>query len=126
MFTLCVDIDLFDSTQNGGSEILVYEIQYDDGQRGAFTSVLQLSGKLTVSTGVISGAEYRFRYRAQNFNGWGPWSDTSYYYTATVPNKPPAPIYVSSTATTTTLQFLEPEISGGSPLTGFNLYVDGL
>jgi hypothetical protein len=53
-------------------------------------------------------------------------SDNSYYIAATVPNAPPAPVYVSSTGSTATLQFLEPSILGGSPLTGFKLYVDAL
>jgi hypothetical protein len=53
-------------------------------------------------------------------------SDVGYYIAAKAPNRPPAPIYVSSTATSTTLHFLEPEIKGGSPITGFKLYVDTL
>lgn len=88
--------------------------------------MVQLSSKLLVTEGVKASAEYRFKYRAQNFNGWGPESDISYYIAATIPNRPPTPIYVSSSASSTTLQFLEPEILGGSPLTAFKLYVDTL
>ena len=40
--TLGIRFDLFDSTLNGGSEITLYELQYDDGNRGEFTSVFQL------------------------------------------------------------------------------------
>lgn len=75
---------------------------------------------------VTGGASYRFKYRAQNFNGWGQYSEIAYIQAATIPGIPPAPIYVSSTATTTTLQFLEPEDLGGSPLTGFKLYANSL
>ena len=75
---------------------------------------------------MTSGATYRFRYRARNYNGWGPYGDISYILAASVPGIPPAPIYVSSTSTTTTFQFLEPTDLGGSPFTGFKLYVDTL
>lgn len=65
-------------------------------------------------------------YRAQNFNGWGPASDIGYFVTATVPNIPPPPIYSGSTATTVRLDFIQPEVLGGSPLTAYKLYVDTL
>ena len=119
-----VVIQVFDSTNNGGSPITNYEIQYDDGNLGPFRSVFQLSPTFTLFSNVTSAATYRFRYRATNFNGWGPFSDMAYILAATVPGIPPAPVYVSSTSTTTTFAFLEPSDLGGSPFTGFKLYVD--
>jgi hypothetical protein len=86
--------------------------------------VFQLTDELTIASGVVASAEYRFMYRAQNFNGWGPLSEISYYIAATTPSTPIAPIYLSSDATSTTLQFVEPESTGGSPITEFKLYVD--
>lgn len=80
----------------------------------------------TLYANVTSGATYRFRYRATNFNGWGPFSDIAYILAASVPGIPAAPIYVSSTSTTTTFVFFEPSNLGGVPLTGFKLYVDTL
>ncbi len=50
----------------------------------------------------------------------------AYILAATKPGIPPAPVYVSSTSTTTTFAFLEPTDLGGSPLIGFKLYVDTL
>ena len=81
---------------------------------------------MTITESVQASQEYRFRYRAKNFNGWGPLSEISYYIAATKPNRPPAPVYVYSTSTTVTLQLLAPEVLGGSPLTKFKLYVDTL
>ena len=43
-----------------------------------------------------------------------------------MPVKPPAPIYQSSTSSTTTLVFLNPSDAGGSPVNGFKLYYDTL
>lgn len=40
--------------------------------------------------------------------------------------KPPAPIYLSSNSSTTTLFFLNPSDMGGSPVNGFKLYYDTL
>ncbi len=41
-----------------------------------------------ISTEVISGVYYRFRYRALNEVGFGPYSDFGYILTASVPDKP--------------------------------------
>lgn len=92
--TLAVVIDLFTSVNDGGSEITLYDIQYDDGNRGTFTSVMQLAELLVISENIEQGAEYRVRYRAKNFNGWGTLSEISYILAATTPSKPDAPIYV--------------------------------
>jgi hypothetical protein len=49
MFQVGVQFDLFSTEEmNGGSEILNYEIQYDDGERGDFTSVIQLGNELLI------------------------------------------------------------------------------
>lgn len=79
---------------------------------------------MTIATGIVASAEYRLRYRAQNFNGWGPYSRISYFIAATRPSKPSAPVYISSSATSITLQFIEPDERGGSPITAFKLYRD--
>ena len=42
-------IDTFDATNNGGSSILKYEIQYDDGNNGDYTSVYTLSPSITIT-----------------------------------------------------------------------------
>jgi len=83
-----------------------------------------LSPEITFGTGIKAGAEYRFRYRAKNFNGWGPLSEIAYHYAATVPGIPYAPKYVSSSASEIKLQFISPDDSGGSALTEFEVHYD--
>lgn len=73
---------------------------------------------------IISGASYRIKYRAKNFNGWGEISEIAYITAATKPSKPNAPIYISSDSTSITFMLTAPENTSGSPLTGFKLYVD--
>ena len=36
-------IETFDETNNGGSPILIYNLQYDDGNRGDFEDIYSLS-----------------------------------------------------------------------------------
>jgi hypothetical protein len=62
--TLAVVIDLFTSLNDGGSEITLYDIHYDDGNRGTFTNVMQLAELLVIIKNIEQGAEYRIRYRA--------------------------------------------------------------
>lgn len=104
--------------------MLNYQIQYDDGQNGDYSSVFTLSPTITITKGIQRSLVYRVRYRAQNFNGWGPYSDVGYIKAGTIPTIPPAPIYVSSTSTSITFQFLTPEDDGGSIITGFKLFSD--
>ena len=38
-----ITINTFDETNNGGSPILIYNIEYDDGNRGAFSEIFSLT-----------------------------------------------------------------------------------
>ena len=118
-----IAIAAFDDSLNGGSPILIYNIQYDDGNRGDYRDIFTLSPTHTIS-GVEAGAQYRFRYRARNFNGWGPLSDIRYILAATVPDAPDAPRYTSSTSSSITFGLVPPADNGGSALTSFRLYYD--
>lgn len=118
-----VEIEAFDGTMDGGSPILVYNIQYDDGNRGDYRDIYSLSPAHTIP-GVEGGAQYRFRYRARNFNGWGPFSEVRYILAATVPDAPDAPLYKSSTLDSITFGFVPPSDNGGSIVSSYQLYYD--
>lgn len=114
---------------NGGSDILTYELQNDDGKGGDFVSVIgydqpYLKLWYVVETNISKGTTYRFRYRAQNRVGWSTFSDTAYIQAANVPVKPPVPVYVSSTSDSITLQFAQTVDNGGTPVTGYKLLRD--
>lgn len=123
-YQLKILINTFDSTNNGGSAILNYQIQYDDGYRGPYTSVYTLSPSITVTNSIVRGNIYRVRYRAQNFNGWGDFSDVGYIKAATTPSTPPAPLYYDSDSTMIILQFIPPTDNGGSTISGYKLWMD--
>ena len=86
--------------------------------------MVQLTPLLVISNNIVSGYQYRFRYRALNFNGWGPLSEIGYYLAANSPNAPPTPIYIGSSPSLINLQFLPPLNNGGSVVTGYKLYYD--
>ena len=65
--------------ETGGSPILSYNVQWDQGNGGAFEN---LAGYLSdfagtsfiVTSGISPGAAFRFRARGKNMWGWGPYS----------------------------------------------------
>lgn len=88
---------------NGGSPIISYELVMDDGMSGEFTSLIGLSAEsllttFTVSEGVIKGRRHRFKYRAQNTVGWGPYSDSEFVLAATVPARSDRPYFLTFTS----------------------------
>ena len=103
-----------------------YEIQIDNGRRGPYTSIYTLNPVVTFTSFIQEGVSYRLKYRAQNFNGWGPLSNIAYIIAGTIPSIPQAPILVGST--TTSIYFLlEPPVdNGGSVITSYQLWVDTL
>jgi hypothetical protein len=125
-YQLTAQIVPFDGTNNGGSPILNYEIQYDDGNRGPYKSIITLSPTVTITREIKRGLQYRLRYRAQNFNGWGEFSEIGYIKSATTPSRPPAPIFISSSDTEITILIVPPEDNGGVVVTGYKLWVDTL
>jgi len=89
---------------NNGSPILSYEIQMDDGLAGPFKSLNGFNSNsmlisLIVSEGVVKGRQHRFRYRAKNYIGWGPFSENQAILAATVPLPPLKPLFKSFTGT---------------------------
>jgi hypothetical protein len=74
--------------QNGGSEILGYDLWRDDGDEGDFIGLLFTNTIMALSltdrtpeTSLV----YRYKYRARNINGWGEFSDVGYLYAADLP-----------------------------------------
>jgi hypothetical protein len=82
-----------DSASNGGSPILSYSLEWDQG--GGGLSFVALTGSdsdgLTVEqtiTGLSAGASYQFRYRVRNTYGWGDYSDILTAVAASPPDTP--------------------------------------
>jgi hypothetical protein len=80
----------------GGAAIAAYELSYGTGLTGSTWAPLPAEAgaaptALTYAlTGLTPGDWYRFRVRAQNAHGWGPYSPTTTAQAANVPDQPAA------------------------------------
>ena len=112
----------------GGSPIINFELQFDNSVGGGFVTLAggddelyqktyaQVQSGLDIgaydpttdsfSYDIISGMPYRFRYRARNVNGWGPFSPVTTIYAAKRPQSPPPIILVSSEPTQLTVKVM--------------------
>jgi hypothetical protein len=114
---------------DNGSPILSYELQMDDGVTGDFVSILgfdanSLLKTKTVTVSVIKGRQHRFKYRAKNLVGWGPFSADSFVFAATKPRTPPIPYFDSFIIDTLSIAIPRSEDNGGSVITSYELWVD--
>lgn len=120
---------------NGGSPILSYELQVDDGAGGDFTSLTGYEEDSTETSFTLltlphnneplsSGGVYRFRFRVRNTNGWSLFSPISHVRAATIPERPPAPAFVTATADSITVYVFETPKDGGSVITEYELYIN--
>jgi len=104
-------------TSTGGSAIISYSLEKDTSSGSTWTvlngfSTYQTDLTYTV-TGVTSGVEYKFRYRALNTFGWSSYSDTLYRRAASQPSKPSAPT-TSNTGVSVKIQWTAPSAQGAS------------
>ncbi|MFC4067791.1 peroxidase family protein [Actinoplanes subglobosus] len=112
---------------NGGSPVQRYEIQVltGDGSQSGKLRTATASAAVQTVTGLANGTGYRFRVRAVNAIGAGPWSASSSVVTPrTVPGK-----VRDLTATpggkggkvTATARWIAPAATGGSKITGYRI-----
>ena len=94
--------DMDTALLNGGSAILGYDLWRDDGLGGDFFSLFgsrassdQLLALMYSDFNVTKSMTYRYRYRARNINGWGPFSDDAYLFAASKPATPAEPILIT-------------------------------
>jgi hypothetical protein len=123
---ITIDISDFPTSSNGGCPILTFEIQQDDGRGGFFTSKIGKTEtylkRFYAAKHVTKGLTYRFRYRAKNCQGWGPFSPSLYALAATKPQQPPALKVLSVSASTLQLQLFPSHDNGGAIVTNYKLF----
>lgn len=77
---------------DGGSTILSYSLEIDDGQGGPLQALYgEVVDTMTLSflyKNVTRGLLYQVRYRAKNVIGWSDYSPVGFIYAASVPAKP--------------------------------------
>jgi hypothetical protein len=99
------------AAQNGGSPVLSYELQMDNGKGGDFASYIggtapSLETRITIEENINSGGIFRFRFRAANVQGWSDYSPIAHVKAATTAQRPPAPQFLDATPTSVTVKLL--------------------
>ena len=123
---------LIEEADNGGSQIVSYNLQIDDANGGPFVSVggfdpISMQTEYTLEDQVSLGLTYRLRYRVKNAvdeDSWSDFSDVLYALVSSVPSPPDSPSLISATADSITLQFYESADGGGSKILEYELEVD--
>lgn len=131
--SLSLSLTPFTRDMNGGSEVIGYQMQIDDGRSGPFVTVLGADldqpALMTLETqvlvnGLTKGFIYRVRYRAINQIGSGDWSEIAYKRAASVPAAPPTPIITFVDATQIALQLSISSDDGGTGIFAYHLYIN--
>ena len=74
---------------------------------------------------VVKGRIYRVRYRVRNDIGWSSdYSPIGYVKAADVPARPPAPIFISGSATKVDIALQPTSDNGGAELEGYEVWAD--
>ena len=118
---------------NGGSAITVYNVYLDDGMDGPFSGPypngLSLTWDSTLLPSLTTGLTYRLKYSAVNSEGESPLSDEVAILLAEVPSAPLSLQRIDSfslPAGKIRVTWALPLDDGGSPVTGYKLYLDNV
>ncbi len=108
---------LTSSSDTGGAlDILEYEVLWDQGNS---TSAIFLSNTLalsrTLSSGVVAGTTYVFKYRARNIIGWGDYSPELSVLAASSPDPPAEPPSTTAHGLVVNIDWSAP-VANGSPI----------
>lgn len=104
---IVVEWSSLSSPNNGGSDITSYFLEWDAGTNGVtYTEIVGYSPVSNAtsyevtgnSTGLVSGASYKFRVTARNIFGWGPVSSVATIKASSKPSTVPS---VSTTISST-------------------------
>jgi hypothetical protein len=123
-------VDGTDSSATGGSEILSYSLEIDDGAGGNFEALYgydsdSLSTSYLHQRDDMRGLVIRARCRVRNAVGWSSYSPVTYTRAAQRPSAPPSPpAFVSATSSTISLTLSRCEDNGGSVITSHELWID--
>lgn len=107
---------------DNGAPLNCYVLEKDDGMGGDFQHAYAGLEHITTVKNLQSGAQYRFRLRADNDEGRGAWCQPVLVRTAASAPGSPSPMSILEThKTTATISWSAPSVDGGSEVTGFEV-----
>ena len=113
------------NTDTGGATLLEYCLEMDDGLGGIFVEVFCSTHETSyITSDVVRGRSYRFRYRVRNAAGWSDYSEASYITPSSKPDAPPQPTFSSGSDSQIVLVFGESPDDNGVPIKRYQLEID--
>ena len=108
-------------SENGGSAITGYGVQYRTGTSGSWTQHIHPGTAVSTSiTGLANGQPYQVAVRAINGNGNGPWSQATLGTPSTTPGAPVAP-NIATYGTVLDVRWSRPTDTGGAEITDYDV-----
>lgn len=126
-----LNINIWPSSDNGGTDIIDYELEVDAGDNfnSNFNPLVNYDGNSLIygatnaQDGIVIGKTYRFRTRSRNLIGYSEYSEEGYIAFGDVPSTPLAPTKVKSTYTSISVQWVAPLVTD-LDITGYILNMD--
>jgi hypothetical protein len=105
----------------GGSDIIEYDLQWDNGNSSPFASLNKGDVLLFTHTSVTEGTTYRFKYSARNVHGWGNLSPEVAILAASVPAKITPAVTTTMSSANVLFSWTLPSSDNGSAITGYRV-----
>lgn len=128
-----VEFDALKSEYQGGSVILSFNLYIDDGHDGNFAGPFSVAPTEstwdTQALGLTMGLIYKIKYSATNIHGEGMLSEEVSILMAEKPSAPTSFTRVDKTtlpAGQIRVTWALPSDEGGTPVTGYRIYLQGL
>ena len=116
-------------SDTGGSAILSYHVEMDDGNNGGFTTIAgypfdSLQRIFIITTGISKGNSYGVRYRSRNSLGLSDYSSITYILAGEAPSAPSIPVFSTASSSQLSITFGISESDGGSDITQYTSQID--
>jgi hypothetical protein len=124
---LLTGADPTNDAETGGSPVLAYSVEIDDGNGGDFVSLSDASMSLQYSFRFVemAGKVFRSRYRIRNGVGFSDYSPIAYTRAAQVPAAPAyPPSLVTSSGIQMSITLTRSAENGGSVVVRHELWID--
>jgi len=123
-----IDIEWTAPAFDGGSSVIDYQVEMDDGQGGGFV-VVGSTGDGAILTwseeSLVTGREYFFKVKALNIIDYGSASSAVKIFAAEIPGTPAAPTLNSQSETVIAIDWIAPSNDGGVDLIGYLVQWNG-